>query len=81
MELQRGLESLNQVPTPTVEHGLDFYHDVRHFEIELIKHALMVVEGHQGKAARLLNLNASNLLTPRTAIRSDQLTSRFAPME
>jgi transcriptional regulator with GAF, ATPase, and Fis domain len=61
MELQRGLESLNQVPTPAVEQGLDFYHEVSHFEIELIKRALTFVEGHQGKAARLLNLNASTL--------------------
>ena len=61
MELQQGLDSLNQVPTPAVEHGLDFYHEVSHFEIELIKRALIVVEGHQRKAARLLNLNASTL--------------------
>jgi transcriptional regulator with GAF, ATPase, and Fis domain len=61
MELLQGLESLNQVPTPAVEHGLDFYHEVSHFEIELIKRALTVVEGHQGKAARLLNLNPTTL--------------------
>jgi transcriptional regulator with GAF, ATPase, and Fis domain len=61
MELQQGLDSLNQVPTPSVEHGLDFYHEVSHFEIELIKRALTFVEGHQRNAARLLNLNASTL--------------------
>jgi len=61
MELQQGLESLNQVPTPSVENGLDFYHEVSHFEVELIKRALAVVEGHQGKAARLLNLNPTTL--------------------
>ena len=61
MELQQGLDSLNRVPTPAVEHGLDFYHEVSHFEIELIKRALTFVEGHQRKAARLLNLNASTL--------------------
>ena len=61
MELQQGLESLNQVPTPAVERGLDFYHEVSHFEIELIKRALTFVGGHQRKAARLLNLNASTL--------------------
>ena len=61
MELQQGLESLNRVPTPAVERGLDFYHEVSHFEIELIKRALTFVEGHQRKAARLLNLNASTL--------------------
>ena len=61
MQLLQGLESLNQVPTPAVEQGLDFYHEVSNFEIELIKRALTFVEGHQGKAARLLNLNASTL--------------------
>jgi len=61
MELQQGLDSLNRVPTPAVEHGLDFYHEVSHFEIELIKRALTFVEGHQRKAARLLNLNPTTL--------------------
>ena len=59
-ELQQGLESLNQVPTPAVEQGLDFYHEVSHFEIELINRALTFVAGHR-KAARLLNLNATTL--------------------
>lgn len=61
MELQRELESLNQVPTPTVEKGIDFYTEVSNFEIEMIKRALRFTEGHQGKAARLLNLNMSTL--------------------
>jgi DNA-binding protein Fis len=60
-ELQRELESLNQVPVPAVEHGLDFYYEVSRFEIGLIKCALAFVDGHQGKAAQLLNLNASTL--------------------
>ena len=61
MKLQRELESLNQVPTPAVERGLDFYDEVRRFEIELIKRALAVVGGHQGKAAQLLNLKETTL--------------------
>ena len=61
MELQQELESLNQVPTPSVELGLDFYYEVNHFEIAIIKRALIVSEGHQGKAAQLLNLKASTL--------------------
>ncbi len=61
MELQRELESLNQVPTPAVEQGLDFYDEVSHFEIEMIKRALAFVDGHQKKAAQLLNLKESTL--------------------
>jgi DNA-binding protein Fis len=61
LQLQNELESLNQVPVPAVEQGVDFYYEVSRFEIGLIKCALAFVEGHQGKAAQLLNLNASTL--------------------
>jgi DNA-binding NtrC family response regulator len=61
MELQEGLESLDQAPTPDFEEGLDFYEEVTRFEITLIRRALMFMAGHQGKAARLLNLNAPTL--------------------
>jgi len=61
IELQSQLESLNRVPTPAVEEGLDFYTEVSRFEIELIKRALRVADGHQKKAARLLNLNCTTL--------------------
>jgi DNA-binding protein Fis len=60
-ELQRELESLNEVPVPAVEQGVDFYYEVSRFEIGLIKCALTFVEGHQVKAAQLLNLNATTL--------------------
>lgn len=61
MELQQGLESLDQAPTPDFERGLDFYQEVTRFEITLIRRSLMLTAGHQGKAARLLNLKASTL--------------------
>lgn len=61
MELQRGLESLDETPMPDFKQGLDFYQEVSRFEITLIRRALMFTEGHQGKAARLLNLNATTL--------------------
>ena len=60
-ELQRELESLNQVPTPAVEQGLDFYYEVSRFEIEMIRRALVFVGGHQGNAAQLLNLKETTL--------------------
>ena len=60
-ELQQALESLSDVRIPDIAQGLDFYDEVKRFEIELIKRALIFVEGHQRKAAQLLNLNATTL--------------------
>ena len=46
---------------PDVAQGIDFYEEVSCFEIAFIKRALLLVEGHQIKAARLLNLNPTTL--------------------
>ena len=75
IEIQRQLASLNQVPTPAVEHGLDFYDEVSRFEIALIKEALKLAEGHQTKAAQLLNLKATtlNVMIKRYNIPIEQL--------
>ena len=60
-QLHHQLASLDQVPTPTVEEGLDFYTEVRRFEIEMLRRALKAAAGHQKKAARLLNLHHTTL--------------------
>jgi len=60
-ELQQELESLSEVQTPPIEHGIDFYYEVSRFEIELLRRALTFVGGHQGKAARVLNLKMTTL--------------------
>ena len=60
-ELQQGLESLSSAQKPDVAQAIDFYEEVRCFEIALIKRALLLAEGHQVKAARLLNLNPTTL--------------------
>jgi DNA-binding NtrC family response regulator len=41
--------------------GLDFYDEVRRFEIDLIRRALEQTGGHQSRAARLLGMNATTL--------------------
>lgn len=41
--------------------GIDFYEEVRRFEIGLIKQALVYTKGKQSAAASLLNLNATTL--------------------
>jgi transcriptional regulator with GAF, ATPase, and Fis domain len=60
-ELHQQLESLVEVKTPSVEDGISFYDEVSRFEIELIKQALTLVNGHQFRAAKLLNLKTSTL--------------------
>jgi transcriptional regulator with GAF, ATPase, and Fis domain len=44
-----------------VSRGIDFYDEVRRFEIEIIRRALEQTGGHQSRAARLLGMNATTL--------------------
>ena len=44
-----------------VSHGVNFYDEVRRFEIDLIRRALRQTGGHQSRAARLLGMNATTL--------------------
>ena len=41
--------------------GIDFYHEVESFEIELIKNALYYSGGNQAQAARLLQMKSTTL--------------------
>ena len=41
--------------------GVNFYDEVRRFEIDLIRRALDQTGGHQSRAARLLGMNATTL--------------------
>lgn len=61
LRLLREVQSLTEVPTLSFESGLDFYDEVSRFEVELIKRALFQTRGHQGRAARLLNLKVTTL--------------------
>lgn len=60
-QLFRDLQSIREVNAPCVENGLDFYDEVRRFEIDLIKRALLQTGGHQGRAAKLLHLKMTTL--------------------
>ncbi|MGH9907893.1 MAG: sigma-54-dependent transcriptional regulator [Pyrinomonadaceae bacterium] len=44
-----------------IGHGVNFYDEVRRFEIDLIRRALERTGGHQSRAARLLGMNATTL--------------------
>lgn len=59
--LQNQLETITDIPQPAIEDGVDFYEEVSHFEIQLIRRALRAVDGHQANAAKLLRLNSTTL--------------------
>ena len=61
LRLLSEVQSISEVPSLNVHAGLDFYDEVHRFEIELIKRALLHTGGHQGRAARLLNLKVTTL--------------------
>jgi len=60
-KLMTEVECLNEVKTVDIHDGIDFYDEVTEFEIGLIRRALSYTHGHQGRAARLLNLKVTTL--------------------
>lgn len=61
LRLLREVQAITEVRTLSLESGVDFYSEVSRFEIDLIKRALLQTAGHQGRAARLLNLKVTTL--------------------
>lgn len=61
LRLLREVQAITEVRTLSLEGGVDFYNEVSRFEIDLIKRALLQTAGHQGRAARLLNLKVTTL--------------------
>jgi DNA-binding NtrC family response regulator len=61
LQLLREVQCIGEVRPFSFEDGLDFYNEVSRFEIDLIERALFLTAGHQGRAARLLNLRATTL--------------------
>ena len=61
LRLLREVQCIAEVRQFSFENGLDFYDEVSRFEIDLINRALLLTAGHQGRAARLLNLRATTL--------------------
>ena len=54
-------QSLTEVPTLDVRSGIDFYEEVKRFEIELIQRALWFTGGNQVRAAHLLRMKVTTL--------------------
>ncbi len=59
MEMIRGTEGFSA--DIDIARGVNFYDEVKKFEIDLIRRALEQTGGHQSRAARLLGLNATTL--------------------
>ena len=55
------LEAVDSFHPPDVRGGINFYEEVRRFEIDLIRTALKLSGGSQTRAARLLHLNPTTL--------------------
>ena len=56
-------QALNEVPTLDVRNGIDFYEEVKRFEVDLIERALSFTHGNQLRAARLLKMKVTTLNT------------------
>jgi len=61
LRLLREVQAITEVRTLSLENGVDFYSEVSRFEVDLIRRALLQTAGHQGRAARLLNLKVTTL--------------------
>ena len=57
----RSHDGASMTAVQDIGRGVDFYDEVRRFEIDLIRRALDQTGGHQSRAARLLGMNATTL--------------------
>ena len=60
-QLIHEVDALGRVGITDTLADMDFHEEVRQFEIRLITAALLRTRGHQGQAARLLNIKRSTL--------------------
>ena len=54
-------EGASNAAVHDISRGVNFYEEVRRFEVDLIRRALEQTGGHQSRAARLLGMNATTL--------------------
>lgn len=74
-------QALNEMPTLDVRNGIDFYEEVKRFEVDLIQRALSCTRGNQVRAARLLKMKVTTLNTKikHYDINIDVLVGGFIP--
>jgi DNA-binding NtrC family response regulator len=66
-EMLRGeqvfVEESNRLQSLNISDGIDFFGEMKQFEISLIRLALAQTSGHQARAAKLLNIKPTTLNT------------------
>jgi DNA-binding NtrC family response regulator len=74
-------QALKEVPALDVRGGIDFYEEVKRFEVDLIQRALSFTRGNQVRAARLLKMKVTTLNTKikHYDINIDVLVGGFVP--
>ncbi|MBC7933314.1 MAG: hypothetical protein H7Z38_22350 [Rubrivivax sp.] len=61
--LLRQVYGVTELQMPDIKQSINFNDEVRRFEVNLIKQALIYTNGNQRAAARLMNMNATTLHT------------------
>ena len=76
-------QSLNEVTRLDVRSGIDFYEEVKRFEVDLIQRALSFTGGNQVRAARLLKMKVTTLNSKikHYDINTDVMIGHYVPME
>jgi DNA-binding NtrC family response regulator len=76
-------QSLNEVTRLDVQSGIDFYEEVKRFEVDLIQRALSFTGGNQVRAARLLKMKVTTLNSKikHYDINTDVMIGHYVPME
>jgi DNA-binding NtrC family response regulator len=57
------VDESNRLKTLNISEGVDYFSELKRFEVSLIKLALAQTSGHQAQAAKLLNLKPTTLNT------------------
>jgi DNA-binding NtrC family response regulator len=57
------VDESNRLQALNISEGIDFFEEMKQFEISLIKLALAQTSGHQARAAKLLNIKPTTLNT------------------
>jgi DNA-binding protein Fis len=77
IEALGSLNLFGELQPPDVKHGIDFYAEVRRFEVALITEALRITHGSQTRASALLGLHPTtlNCMIKRFDVNADPLAN------
>jgi DNA-binding NtrC family response regulator len=83
LQLLLEAQSLTEVTTLDVRGGIDFYEEVKRFEVDLIQRALSFTGGNQVRAAGLLKMKVTTLNSKikHYNINTDVIVGCYVPLE